>query len=394
MNRNFKSLRVFPNTTSVKSQGPRRRIFGMAFLLLICMATFSQQSNGMLCRKSNKIYLVGSEPYENTTTFPINIDILRRLNFGGIYPKYFLLEGGHGTAFILNRYLENGDESILNGLFPFDAVSSKYFEELRALNQSLLDNQKFSFKGVSYDHNDEATHLALRYLLLSPKEFSDNTMCTANLSYVQSEKRFDYLVCSFIDQRLTAQRTKEDIELMMYLLNSSDSTKVIKKMGDKYSEAKLVLKGYLLGKERKRGGVLYSIPGDEGFRPKREKLIEENIYQLFLQDTTKYIFGSFMSYSKLFMDNVKSKDFDGFNTFANTLNNDVKYPLTNNRICASVILYKKDLKQQSKDYGLDKDELLKKYKTLEPNKLYIEQYMGKYPMINQMLFYNHKPIKK
>jgi hypothetical protein len=156
----------------------------------------------------------------------------------------------------------------------------------------------------------------------------------------------------------------------------------------------LVLKVYLLGKERKSGGILYNIPGDEEFRPKRERFIEENIYQLFSKDTTKYIFGSFISYSKLFMDDIKNKAFSGFNIFANSLNYNAKYPLTNSKICASVIIYKNNLKRQSKDYGLNKDELMKKYKTLEPNKLFIEPYKGTHPMINQILLYSNKPVRK
>jgi hypothetical protein len=355
---------------------------------------FSQQPNGIFCRNSSKIYLIGSEQYEDKITFQVNYSILKELNADGIYPKYILLESGHGIAFLLNRYLENGDKELLKDLFLFDTITRNYYTKLRTLNQSLPDSRKFSFVGVNYDYDYEATHLALRYLLLNEREFSDNTMCTTDLGFIEPAQRFDYLVYSFIDQRLSTNRAKEDIDLMVNLLSSTDSMKIIKKMGAKYQEAKLVLKGYLLGKERKSTGIIYSIPGDEEFRPKRERLIEENIYQLFSQDTTKYIFGSFMSYSKLFMNDIKNNAFSGFNIFANSLNYNAKYTLINNKICASVIIYKNDVKRQSKDYGLNKDELMKKYKILEPNKLFIEPYKGTHPMINQILLYSNKPVRK
>lgn len=368
------------------------------YVILFCFINslvFSQHSNDMFCQSTSRIYLVGSEPYQSKTTLSINLEILKRLNSTGIYPKYFLLESGHGVAFVLNRYMESGDNSLLKDIFSFDTVVQNNYKALRGLNNSLPVDRQFSFYGVNHDFDYETTYLSLRYLLLNKTEFSQNGYKTN--FYENPEEKFNYLIQAFIRRNQPTawsdKDLKEDIDLMIELLHSADSNKVIAKMGAKYPEAKLVLKGYLLSKGRKNGAVYY-IPGNPEFQQKRENLILENIYQLFSKDTTAYIFGSFTSYSKLFMGEVNGKDTTVFNTFANSLNSDSKYPLTNNKICASIILYKKDIKKQSKDYGLDKDELSKKYKTLEPNKLYIERYIGKFPMISQTLFYNYKPVRK
>lgn len=352
---------------------------------------FCQASDEMHCNNYSKIFLIGKEQ-PGKENLAVDISFLRKLNADNIFPKYIILETGHAKAFILNRYLENGEIDLLKDLFILDSVTQNHYVKLRAIHENLSPDRKFSFIGVNYDFDYEATHLALRYLLLNEKEFSENTMCTSGLKYINYDERFNYLICTFIDQRLSDSRAKEDIELMLDILNSKDSSLVIKKMGVKYNEAKMVLDSYLLSKQRKNSFIYYT-PGDKEFQKKREDFITNNIYKLFLKDTTAYIFGSFTSCYTLFKEPVPDK-VDVFNTFANSLNYNGKYPLTNNKICASIIIHKDLLKQQSKDYGLNKNELVNEYKALEPNKLLVKPYTGKYPMINQILFYNYKPIRK
>lgn len=373
-----------------------RKLTSILFLFFTSGFVFSQQQTEIFCNNTCRIYLIGSEPYQNKITVQVNYSFLKQLNASGIYPRYIILEASHGAAFVLNRYMEIGDKGLLKDIFPFDTVIQNNYQALRSLNNSLPLDRQFTFYGVNYDFDYETTYLSLRYLLLNKNEFSQNSNKT-DFYETPGEEKFNYLIQAFIRRNQPTawsdRDLKEDIDLMIELLRSADSNKVIAKMGAKYPEAKLVLKGYLLSKDRKNGAVYY-IPGNPEFQQKRENLILENIYQLFSKDTTAYIFGSFISYSKLFMGDVNGKDTTVFNTFANSLNSDSKYPLTNNKICASIILYKKDIKKQSKDYGLDKDELSKKYKTLEPNKLHIERYIGKFPMISQTLFYNYKSVRK
>lgn len=361
------------------------------YFCLVGSFAFCQVSNTMHCNNSSKIFLIGKEQ-PGKENLAVDISFLRKLNADNIFPKYIILETGHAKAFILNRYLENGEIDLLKDLFILDSVSQNHYAKLREIHRNLSPDRKFSFIGVNYDFDYEATHLALRYLLLNEKEFSENTMCTSGLKYINYDERFNYLICTFIDQRLSDSRAKEDIELMLDILNSKDSSLVIKKMGTKYNEAKMVLNSYLLSKQRKNSFIYYT-PGDREFQKKREDFITNNIYKLFLKDTAAYIFGSFTSCYTLFKEPDTLK-IGVFNSFANSLNYSGKYPYTNNKICASVTIYGYILKQQAKEYGLNKDELMDDRRVLEPNKLLTKKYVGKCPMINQILFYNYKPIKK
>ena len=360
-----------------------------ALFVIINGSILSQDSSIVFCKATSKIILIGKEtPSKENNS--IDLSFLKKLNTNGIFPKYVLLEISHAKAFILNRYMENGDVGLLKDLFPLDSATQNHYTKLKALNGSLSASHRFNFAGVNYDYDYEATHLALRYLLLNSKEFSENSECTRGLKYINYNERFDYLICSFIDQRLNDIRISEDIELMLDILNSQDSLLVINKMGSRYSEAKLILSSYLLSKARKKGGAIYSVPGNKEFRVKRERFVANNIYNFFMKDTSAYIFGSFTSYYKLFKE-PGARNNDMFNAFANLLNNNQEYLYANNNICASVIIYRDILKQQSNNYDLNKDELAVYYKIGEPNKLSIKPYTGKYPLISQLLIYNLKP---
>lgn len=150
---------------------------------------------------NNKIILVG-ENHVFEENHAINYAFLKKLHSNKIYPKYIILEYGHGTAFLLNKYFQTEDKQLLDLLFPLNLrFGQDFYKDLFILNNSLPDSNKFNFVGVDYDYDYDAMHLSLRYLLLSDLQFAKDTTPSLVLETLEDDEKINYLIGTFMSKK-------------------------------------------------------------------------------------------------------------------------------------------------------------------------------------------------
>lgn len=351
------------------------RFFLILFLLLLKKGEAQVNSKSLPDIVNKKIILVG-ENHTFKENNSIRYAFLKNLHENNIFPKYIVLEFGHGTAFILNKYFETGNKELIELLFPLNLkLGQDFYNELKKLNDVLPDSKKFKFVGIDHDYDYEAMHLSLRYLLLNDKEFSQDTIPNLVFENLEDDERINFLIGSLMNKKDPTiwgnNYLKRDINLILDILNSKDSMLIINRFGDHYHEGKLILKGYLLTQSSKHP-LMYGLESNV-FKEKREIFLTNNIYDLFKNDTSAFITGQFGAYHTIFKPEFKAKNKKVYKRLSDMLNCDPTYKLTNGRVSSNLILYKSFLKSQSKTYHFDKNRFTQWYQASEPNILYIEK---------------------
>lgn len=100
----------------------------------------------------------------------IELSFLKYLNTN-FSVRYFLLELGYGYGFLLNQYLQTGDEILLKDVldqtkstFYFSNERFEFWKNLYEYNQTLPEDKKIIVIGSDIEHQDWAAIWALTYL--------------------------------------------------------------------------------------------------------------------------------------------------------------------------------------------------------------------------------------
>ncbi|RMG67816.1 MAG: hypothetical protein D6722_12590 [Bacteroidetes bacterium] len=109
-----------------------------------------------------------AEQHWRTINSPIQFAFLRYLHqTAGV--RHLILEGGYSYGYLLNRYLETGDERLLHKVVtnlpvcPEDQMAM--FEALYAYNQSLPEADRIQVTGIDLEHAPELALQALHTML-------------------------------------------------------------------------------------------------------------------------------------------------------------------------------------------------------------------------------------
>lgn len=133
------------------------------------------------------IYMAG-EHHATSKTFDLEFYLIKYFNQNqGV--RYILTESGYADAQLFNKYLETGDETILDmvmnnleGTFAYSKETRKLYEKLYEYNKTLNNDKKIIFIGIDLQHQVET---GIDYLL---------TLFDENLEIPEVIKRdFEYL---------------------------------------------------------------------------------------------------------------------------------------------------------------------------------------------------------
>jgi hypothetical protein len=357
----------------------------LSLVVDICIGQITRSVSSQFC--NCRIVLVGEE-HKLKENYLVTYSMLAELHSKNIFPKHMLLELGQGTASLLNRYLNTRERKLLDIAFPLKE-DQLFYMKLASLDSSLADHNKFEFSGVDYDYSYGIIYSSLQYILLTEAERLQAVSTSIPFESLEENEKYDYLIKSLINKKdpdtWSDKDLKKDLNLILDVLNSKDSSLLLKRIGDNISEVKLILAGYQLTSTGKHP-LMYNLESSV-FKEKREAFMARNIYSLFEKDTSAILFGQFGSFHTIFKSDRRVSREKIYDRFADALdNNKVVFPLTNRKICTSIILYKKLLKRQSKFYNLNFKKLSADFEELRPGTLSVQPCRDNILFDNILLF--------
>ena len=281
-----------------------------------------------------KIHLVGEIHYK-----PVNQEIrflyLRLLNSLGIYPKYIVREEGEAASFIRNLYFETGNEFYLNQVSVMNPYRAEDIE-LKKYYLSLPEEKRFQFKGMDVEYSFYKPHFVIAYifrkhrasLIDSLNFFDKEQLCALTESILEKQDPYTW------DKKLV----RKDVDSLIGWFRCEDSVLLKNTLGQEdYSLIKRILRGYVLGK----GDLRLANSRSGEYNIEREKFLCDNLYQLYLRDTSSYYYGQFgMAHVILSAEDTIKRALNN-PSFVSQLYSSAFYSSTNGNIQSTIIYYRK-----------------------------------------------------
>lgn len=175
--------------------------------------------------------------------------------------RYLIVEAGPATSYILNRYLETGEKSLLTLMSYFENELS-FWQQLRSFNQTMTPDNKIQVLGFDFD-------------LIKPLIFSLNELLQTKIKY---RAETNYIIKNLLskinsDQNINMSSIKSDLRL---LLSSTDDS-----LNQDISANRLTLEQIAWNKVPYTGSL------------KRDKEIYKNINQFISNYRNGNFFGQF-----------------------------------------------------------------------------------------------------
>lgn len=143
----------------------------MKKLLLLCFITgfvAAKAQNIVLAEWFGKLepkqFYFAGQGHNNQANIIIENELLLALNIK-YHVRYCILEYAHSTAFLINQYLQSGNDSLLK--FIQAEAGFTYIRSVKAHNDSLPDNRKIRFYGLDFEnrHDGKYTRKAIALIL-------------------------------------------------------------------------------------------------------------------------------------------------------------------------------------------------------------------------------------
>jgi signal recognition particle subunit SEC65 len=345
------------------------RLFGQSFDSVTSFGF--ADTNGAIKRSEiykGKIHLIG-EVHHDAINPTIKLAYLYFLNNQNIYPKYFLFEDGAAACFNRNLYLESGNQFYLDAVAIINPYRAEEIE-LRNYYLSLPEQKRFKCVGVDVEYGYNNPHIVFKHVLVKyQKNLASTLKRLDKANYLQLLEDIEMKENPYNwDNKLV----RSDVDSLISWLQSKDSI-VLKNAltAEDFDLIARIAKGYLLGK----GGKLFVRRQTADYNKKREFFIANNIYSLFLKDTSAHYFGKFgMSHVRLNITDTIKKALKNL-SFAYTLNADKLYSKTNGKIYSNTIYYEKHksiyvfLKNKKKELAAQYKQMSsKEFKLVPSNK--------------------------
>lgn len=329
-----------------------RKIFAFS-TCFICSILVSAQSLFLnVCNLPDKnifqekfnIYLIGEQHFFRGN-FNIRTTYHKTLISNNVYPDYILDEEGPSFSFLLNKYLETGDEKIFNIIEDNRNVKSLY-EQYKAFYDSLPKDKKFRHVGIDQEKYLYMTHYAIRYIIL---ENIQSYYASMNNYSSEDWEWVNNIIHSFEEKPYPTawnkKNLKDDIDRVFYILNSKDSAIFKNSITIDYDIISDIRAAYNLMNKRKK---FFIENESQEIQSEREIFLTNNVYKIFIHDPRAIIMAQLGFYHTILYDYLKKpKPVDKIR-LANVLNNDSHYPITNKKVCSNIIYYKNT---KSKQYG-------------------------------------------
>lgn len=355
-------------------------------ILYLCILCFT--SNGQITADSNrfelsyldknsyylssiKLFLTGEFHYQ-PGNFNIMLSYWDFLNKNQIYPKYIIEEQGPSYAYLFNKYLETGDNYLLDLMEGYEG-SKKLYKQIRFYRNNLPSDKKFYSVGVDIEQYSYMTMYALRDILM--RSFSNikdiDTLPDELWSLHQEVKTMDR------PDLWRRKDLKKTISKISKAIKTKDSIIIKSWSGNDFQQVQNIIKSFDLSLKRKR---LFLNNEGKKFQKAREELMTKNIYDIYLKDSSAISYGHFgLNHIQL---SLKGK----YNSLAVILNSDRKYNVLNNKICSNTIYYSYFKKKDYKSLNLDYIKINEKLRTMENNTLYLFSLEDKPKYSNLLLF--------
>jgi hypothetical protein len=102
----------------------------------------------------SQVYFIG-QLHNNKANTILEEEVLLALNHT-YQVKYDVLEYSHSAAFLINQYLETGQDTLL------DIINSKanfnFIRKIKAFNDTIADERKIRFYGIDFENRDEGKY--------------------------------------------------------------------------------------------------------------------------------------------------------------------------------------------------------------------------------------------
>lgn len=352
----------------------------------------------LTCQVSNSIYEISdpdtvSKDYTKIRLFltgefhyqPGNLNLMlsywEHLNKNNIYPMYIIEEQGPSVGYTLNKYLETGDEYLLDLLESYEA-SKPLYRALFKYRNELPENKKFYFVGVDIEQYYYITEYAIRNILI--KEPYENT---DSLPY---EVRYVYSLLKQINRPdiTSTKLLKKLIKKTSDIMKTKDSTIILNWAGKEWEKLKEIIASFELSSKRKH--LLINNESAKFFK-EREDFMLNNVYRLYKKDSTTTAYGHFGIYHIQLSPETKTKK-EIKSCFASLLNSNPKYYILNGRISSNSIFYGYIKFKHYKFLGASETEVKNQLSKMPNNSLALFELRNR-PKYSSLLLFKRDKVK-
>lgn len=328
-----------------------------------------------------KLFLIG-EYHGQESNIKIEFTYLEYLNSENIYPKYLIDEEGPSFGYLLTKFIKTGDTTILEVI-----NSSKerwgLFNDFKKYYESLPNDKKFAVIGVDVDRFYHVTHHAVRDILLAKEvDCKESDFECKKLIYILNS--FKLVVNPLL---FGTKDLKNHLNEVSSLLKSKDSVVLRRHCEGNFLILKQIIAAYDLAKERRR---IFLHNESKEFRTKREWLMINNLYSIYLKDASAICVGRFGSFHTLI--NLPKKQHHVYNdiSMASILNNNNKFSLTNQKVSSNLIVYNYAYPKQYKFIKTNVGEMKTIFERMPSNTIFIKKLGHESEITNVILLKSDK----
>lgn len=293
-----------------KNRGPNQEMPGEAFAYLDAEAQAVALTNPIHLSNLGDVlqdhqFLFTGESHGVAFNYELEFMMLQFLVEEG-WLDYYVPELPYSFCYFLRKYLEDGDESILErlfaplqGTFTWTADAKQHWQRVRTFYQTLPPEQRFSVVGIEVEH--QARNAAWMMQDLLPTQ--------APPSFLTAE------ITSLHEQVATQNDNYLDLYNVATVLKSmfiSRSEEMREYLGDSYQQFQIVNQLVIDTHEARF---------DDAFSTKREALI----YQNFLRDRDLFSTGN--SYGQWGANHIYQRDIEGVSWLATQLDKGENSPV-------------------------------------------------------------------
>lgn len=324
-----------------------------------------------------KIFFVG-EYHHKPFNFNIEFTFWKLLNDNNIYPKFNIREDGPSLGYLITKYLETGNDTILS-VIESHKNNWEIYRKVREYYLKLPNDKKFTFVGIDIDRFHYQVHYAIRDILINP-----HNLCNNETDRCYS---FDSLVKEIrtVNNPIEYGKTglKEQLKFLLHLLDSPDSTLILNHIIENSEIFNKIISAYRLALESKR---VFIDNENKEFKTKREWLMINNLYSLYQKDSLAVCIGRFGFFHIQLSKPTKKLNKYNDISMAAILNNDLRFPLTNKKINSNIIVYSYAFPKHYKFLKTNCNDVNSIFKSMPQNTLYFMDYNDKTFMTNLILF--------